>query len=93
MAIEHWTTAYLTGANASFQRAAREYAEEYAAVAVAAERARWSVIAHRVAADANRYGLEGLRMRCTISESGGLVSWNVDKAGFAKPATSEPVVT
>ena len=40
MAIEHWTTAYLTGANASFQRAAREYAEEYAAMAVAAERER-----------------------------------------------------
>ena len=41
MAIEHWTTAYLTGANASFQRAAREYAEEYAAMAVAEERERW----------------------------------------------------
>ena len=40
MAIEHWTTAYLIGANASFQRAAREYAEEYAAMAVAAERER-----------------------------------------------------
>ena len=40
MAIEHWTTAYLTGANASYQRAAREYAEEYAAMAVAAERER-----------------------------------------------------
>ena len=40
MVIEHWTTAYLTGANASFQRAAREYAEEYAAMAVAAERER-----------------------------------------------------
>ena len=40
MAIEHWTTAYLIGANASFQRAAREYAEEYAALAVAAERER-----------------------------------------------------
>ena len=39
MAIEHWTTAYLTGANASFQRAAREYAEEYAAMAVAEDRA------------------------------------------------------
>ena len=49
MAIDHWTTAYLTGANASFQRAAREYAEEYAAMAVAAERERWRVIAHRVA--------------------------------------------
>ena len=40
MAIEHWTTAYLTGANASFQRAAREYAEEYAAMAVAEDRER-----------------------------------------------------
>ena len=90
MAIEHWTTAYLTGANASFQRAAREYAEEYAAMAVAAERERWSGIAHRVAADANRYGCEGLHMRCTISESGGLVSWEVDRASFSKPDTSEP---
>ena len=57
----------------------------------AAERERWRGIAHRVAADANRYGLEGLRMRCTISESGGLVSWSADKAGFAKPGTSAPL--
>ena len=40
MAIEHWITAHLLGANASFQRSAREYAEEYAAMAVAAERER-----------------------------------------------------
>lgn len=33
--IEHWMTTGLLGANASFQRAAREYAEEYAAMAVA----------------------------------------------------------
>lgn len=39
--IEHWMTTGLFGANASFQRAAREYAEEYAALAVAAERERW----------------------------------------------------
>ena len=36
--IDHWMTTGLLGANASFQRAAREYAEEYAAMAVAAER-------------------------------------------------------
>ena len=38
--VEHWMTAELRGANGSFQRAAREYAEEYAAMAVAAERER-----------------------------------------------------
>ena len=38
--IDHWMTTGLLGANASFQRAAREYAEEYAAMAVAAERER-----------------------------------------------------
>ena len=48
MAIEHWTTAYLTGANASFQRAAHEYAEEYAAMAVAEERERCARIVERV---------------------------------------------
>ena len=36
MMIEHWMTTGLLGANASFQRAAREYAEEYAAMTVAA---------------------------------------------------------
>ena len=34
--IEHWMTTGLLGANASFQRAAREYAEEYAVMTVAA---------------------------------------------------------
>lgn len=38
--IDHWMTTGLLGANASFQRAAREYAEEYAAMTVAAERER-----------------------------------------------------
>ena len=51
MAIEHWTTAYLTGANASFQRAAREYAEEYTAMAVAAERERYMQEIDRLRAD------------------------------------------
>lgn len=40
MLTEHWVTSELTGAPASFQRAAREYAEEYAATVVAAERER-----------------------------------------------------
>lgn len=40
MTIKHWMTAELLGANGSFQRAAREYAEEYAAMAVLAERKR-----------------------------------------------------
>ena len=44
MAIEHWMTAHLLGANGSFQRAAREYAEEYAAMAVAAERERCAAL-------------------------------------------------
>ena len=48
--------------------------------AAAAERERWREIAHRVAADANRYGREGLRLRCTISKGGGLVSWEADRA-------------
>ena len=43
MAIEHWVSAHLIGANASFQRAAREYAEEYAAMAVATERKIWDM--------------------------------------------------
>lgn len=41
---EHWMTTGLIGANASFQRAAREYAEEYAAMAVDAERARCAAL-------------------------------------------------
>ena len=41
MTIEHWMTTGLLGATGTFQRAAREYAEEYAAIAVAAERDRW----------------------------------------------------
>ena len=40
MALEHWMTTGLLGATGTFQRAAREYAEEYAAMAVAAERER-----------------------------------------------------
>lgn len=54
--------------------------EAYAARAVDAASARWRGIAQRVATDANRYGCEGLRMRCTISASGCVVSWEVDRA-------------
>ena len=42
MALKHWITAGLLGATGTFQRAAREYAEEYAVMAVAAERERWA---------------------------------------------------
>ena len=54
--------------------------ERFATAVVDEERERWRAIAHRVAADANRYGREGLRMHCTISDNGGLVSWEVDRA-------------
>ncbi len=47
--IEHWMTTGLIGANASFQRAAREYADEYAALAVAAERERCAKVAEQQA--------------------------------------------
>jgi hypothetical protein len=40
MHAEHWMTEGIRGATGTFQRAAREYAEEYAAAAVAAERER-----------------------------------------------------
>ena len=49
--IEHWMTTGLLGANASFQRAAREYAEEYAALAVAAERERCAKGVRNIGAD------------------------------------------
>lgn len=57
-----------------------EFVPLYGPEAQAAERERWREIAHRVAADANRYGREGLRLRCTISKGGGLVSWEADRA-------------
>ena len=40
MKIEHWMPIGLLGATGAFQRAAREYAEAYAAMAVAEERKR-----------------------------------------------------
>ena len=46
---------------------------------LAAERAVWRDLVTRAAADANRYGLEGLVMRCTPSETGMLLSWEVVK--------------
>ena len=54
--------------------------EDFAKRIAAIEAEKWRAIAHRVAADANRYGCEGLKMRCTISDNGGLVSWDVDRA-------------
>ena len=50
---EHWMTTGLIGANASFQRAAREYAEEYAAMAVAAERERCAALCESKSANGN----------------------------------------
>ena len=46
---------------------------------LAEERAAWRELVTRAAADANRYGLEGLHMRCTPSETGQLLSWEVVK--------------
>ena len=45
--------------------------------AFAAERQQWREVVTRAAADANRYGLEGLAMRCTASETGQMLSWEV----------------
>lgn len=40
-----------------------------------AERERWRALVQRIAADANRYGREGLAMRCVVNEAGDLISW------------------
>ena len=79
MAIEHWTTAYLSGSNASFQRAAREYAEEYADMAVAEERERC----------ANYCDGERLYNTARALRNGKFARPTAD----GKPDTSEPVVT
>jgi hypothetical protein len=58
MMVDHWMTTGLLGANASFQRAARKYAEEYAAIAVAAERARCAALCDAIAhIDSTGYGI------------------------------------
>ena len=44
------------------------------------ERAKWREVALRVAKQANAYGREGLTMRCTISDTGSIVSWEMDRA-------------
>ena len=51
----------------------------YAVAALAAERERWRDLAQRVAQQANQRGLEGLTMRCTVSETGAVVSWEMDR--------------
>ena len=64
------------------------------AAAVAEERAAWRGLVTRATADANRYGLEGLHMRCTPSETGQLLSWeavkppNVALTGLPKASPS-----
>lgn len=58
--IDHWMTNGLLGANASFQRAAREYAEEYAGLAVAEERERLRIQVLRA------------QIRCGTEKSGGM---------------------
>ena len=55
----------------------RVYARAYGAACAAAERAYWRDLAQRVAHQGNERGLEGLKVRCSVSESGGLVSWEV----------------
>ncbi|MEY2875280.1 MAG: hypothetical protein RLZZ373_2651 [Pseudomonadota bacterium] len=47
--------------------------------AIAAEREKWRELAQRVAHEGNARGLEGLKVRCTIGESGAVVSWEVDR--------------
>lgn len=47
--------------------------------AIAAEREKWRELAQRVAHQANARGLEGLAVRCTISETGAVVSWEVNR--------------
>lgn len=49
--LEHWTNEMLRGAPGAFQRAAREYAEEYAAAAVAEERERCAKECERLAGE------------------------------------------
>ena len=46
---------------------------------VSAERERWRDLAQRLAHQGNARGLEGMAVRCTISESGAVVSWEVDR--------------
>ena len=46
---------------------------------LAADRAKWRELAQRVAHQGNARGLEGLAVRCTVSESGAVVSWDVDR--------------
>ena len=55
MELEHWMTEGLRGATGTFQRAAREYAEEYAAMAVAAERERCAKLCEQYADDADAW--------------------------------------
>ena len=49
--------------------------------AVTAESEKWRELAQRMAHQGNARGLEGLKVRCTISEAGSVVSWEVDRAG------------
>ena len=58
----------------------RAYAAAEVARAVAAERERWRGIVARVSEDANRYGREGIKAKCEPSETGGMLSWHMDRA-------------
>lgn len=46
-------------------------------VKLVAERVAWRELVMRATAHANRYGIEGLHMRCTPSETGQVLSWEV----------------
>lgn len=48
-------------------------------VALTEERKHWRGLAERVAHQGNARGLEGLAVRCTISKTGAVVSWEVDR--------------
>lgn len=75
--IEHWTTEYLRGANASFQRAAREYAEAYAALAVAEELERCQYLCRTMSFEffsgsKEREALQDAATRMGMDEHGGM---------------------
>ena len=66
MKLEHWMTEGLRGATGTFQRAAREYAEGYAAMAVAAERERCAKLCEG-AREAASHSSDGLKRAGAMS--------------------------
>ncbi|HSC06121.1 MAG TPA: hypothetical protein VLD59_04785 [Steroidobacteraceae bacterium] len=50
-----------------------------AGIDVELQRETWRAIVRRATADANRYGLEGLKTKCEPSETGQMLSWHLDQ--------------